>query len=142
MAVVLGPAISAVYYSMTDWSGVGSAKFIGLDNFRQLFFHDESFRIAFKNNVLWMAMFMTVPIAIALFCASLLAPIRRGALFYRLSLFLPYVLPSVITASIWRILMNPDRGLGAQLADWGIGGLDRAFLGDPNTVLGCHRLCR
>jgi raffinose/stachyose/melibiose transport system permease protein len=136
MAVVLGPAISAVYYSMTDWSGVGSAKFIGLDNYRQLFFHDETFRTAFKNNVLWMAMFLTVPIAIALFCASLLAPIRRGALFYRLSLFLPYVLPSVITASIWRILMNPDRGLGAQLADWGIGGLDRAFLGDPNTVLG------
>lgn len=135
MAVVLGPAISAVYYSMTDWSGVGSATFIGLDNFRQLFFHDESFRIAFKNNVLWMAMFMTVPIAIALFAASLLAPIKRGALFYRLSLFLPYVLPSVITASIWRILMNPDRGLGAQLSHWGIGGFDRAFLGDPNTVL-------
>jgi raffinose/stachyose/melibiose transport system permease protein len=31
--------------------------------------------------------------------------------------------------------MNPDRGLGAQLTDWGIGGFDRAFLGDPNTVL-------
>jgi raffinose/stachyose/melibiose transport system permease protein len=45
------------------------------------------------------------------------------------------VLPSVITAAIWRTLMNPDRGLGAQAAKWGIGGLDRAFLGDPNTVL-------
>jgi raffinose/stachyose/melibiose transport system permease protein len=135
MAVVLGPAISAVYYSMTDWSGVGDATFIGLDNFRQLFFHDESFRTAFKNNVLWMAMFLTVPIFIALCASSLLAPIKRGALFYRLSLFLPYVLPSVITASIWRILMNPDRGLGAQLSDWGISGFDKAFLGDPNTVL-------
>ncbi len=31
--------------------------------------------------------------------------------------------------------MNPDRGIGAQLADWGIGGLDKAFLGDPDTVL-------
>jgi raffinose/stachyose/melibiose transport system permease protein len=135
MAVVLGPAIASIYYSMTDWSGIGDAKWVGLDNFRQLFFHDDSFRTAFKNNILWLAMFMTVPISLALLAASVLAPIKRGALFYRLTLFLPYVLPSVITASLWRILMNPDRGVGAQLTNWGIGGFDRAFLGDPKTVL-------
>ena len=134
VAVVLGPALSSVWYSMTDWSGIGPATFIGLENFRQLA-GDSAFRHAFANNVLWLAMFLTVPIALALTAASLLAPVRRGALFYRLTLFLPYVLPSVITASIWRILMHPDRGFGAQLADWGIGGLDRAFLGDPDTVL-------
>jgi len=133
--VVAGPAVASVYYSMTDWSGVGHAKFIGLDNFRRLFFHDDSFKHAFKNNLIWLGMFLTVPIAIALIAASLLAPVRRGAIFYRLSLFLPYVLPSVITASIWRSLMNPDRGIGATLAQHGVHGLDRAFLGDPKTVL-------
>jgi raffinose/stachyose/melibiose transport system permease protein len=135
MLVVMGPAAASFYYAMTDWSGIGKAEFIGLDNFRTLFFDDDSFRHAFKNNVIWLIMFMTVPIAMALVAASFLAPIKRGALFFRLSLFLPYVLPSVITAFIWRVLMNPDRGIGAQLADWGIGGLDKAFLGDPNTVL-------
>jgi raffinose/stachyose/melibiose transport system permease protein len=136
IAVVAGPAISSLYYSMTDWNGVGAAKWVGLENFRQLFFHDDSFRHAFRNNIIWLLMFLTVPIAIALITASFLAPIRRGALFFRLSLFLPYVLPSVIVAFIWRSLMNPERGLGAQLADHGIHGLDRAFLGDPGTVLG------
>ena len=135
VAVVAGPAIAAFYYAMTEWSGIGTAKFVGLDNFRTLFFHDPSFRHAFKNNLIWLCMFLTVPIAMALVAASLLAPIRRGALFFRMTLFLPYVLPSVITAAIWRTLMNPDRGLGAQFANWGIGGLDRAFLGDPQTVL-------
>jgi raffinose/stachyose/melibiose transport system permease protein len=135
MAVVLLPALASIYYSMTEWSGIGHAKFIGLDNFRELFFHDDSFRTAFKNNVIWLCMFLTVPIALALISSSFLAPIKHGALFYRLTLFLPYVLPSVITASLWRILMNPDRGIGAQLSDWGIGGFDRAFLGDPDTVL-------
>jgi raffinose/stachyose/melibiose transport system permease protein len=135
VAVVLGPALASVYYSMTDWSGVGAADFIGLDNFRQLLFHDDSFRHAFQNNVVWLIMFLTVPIAIALIAAGLLAPIRRGALFYRLALFLPYVLPSVIVANIWRSLMSPDRGIGAKLADYGIEGYDRAFLGDPSTVL-------
>jgi raffinose/stachyose/melibiose transport system permease protein len=135
IAVVFGPGASSIYYSMTEWSGVGDAKFIGLDNFRRLFFEDRSFRVAFRNNVIWLGIFLTVPIAMALIAASFLAPVKRGALFYRLSLFLPYVLPSVITASIWRNLMHPDRGLGAQLSDWGIGGFDRAFLGDPQTVL-------
>jgi raffinose/stachyose/melibiose transport system permease protein len=135
VAVVLGPALAAIYYSMTDWSGVGAATFIGLDNFRQLFFHDPSFWHAFRNNVLWLVMFLTVPIAMALIAAGLLAPIRRGAIFFRMSLFLPYVLPSVVIAFVWRSLMNPDRGLGAQLKTWGIDGLDKAFLGDPKTVL-------
>ncbi len=80
-------------------------------------------------------MFLTIPILMGLIAASLLAPIRRGAIFYRMTLFMPYVLPSVIIASIWRSLMNPDRGIGATLSDWGIGGMDRAFLGDPDTVL-------
>lgn len=135
VSVVVGPGLSSLYYSMTEWSGIGEAKFIGLDNFRRLFFEDRSFRQAFRNNLVWLAIFLTVPMMLALTAASLLAPIKRGALFYRLTLFLPYVLPSVITASIWRNLMHPDRGIGAQLADWGIGGLDRAFLGDPKTVL-------
>ena len=136
VVVVMAPALSAVYYSMTDWSGIGSARWIGLDNFRTLFFDDPSFKHAFRNNLVWLVMFLTVPIAMALTGASLLAPIRRGALFFRMTLFLPYVLPSVIVASIWRALLNPDRGIGARLADVGIGGLDRAFLGDPDTVLG------
>jgi raffinose/stachyose/melibiose transport system permease protein len=120
---------------MTDWNGVGAAKFDGLDNFRRLFFHDASFRHAFKNNVIWLIMFLTVPIAMALLAAGLLAPIRRGAIFFRMTLFLPYVLPSVVVAFVWRSLMNPDRGIGGRLAEWGIGGLDQAFLGKPATVL-------
>ncbi len=134
VAVVLGPALSALYYAMTDWRGIGAAEWVGLDNFRRLL-GDGGFRHAFRNNVIWLVMFLTVPIAMALGAASLLAPLRRGALLFRMTLFIPYVLPSVITASLWRTLMSPDRGLGAQLAEWGIPGFDRAFLGDPDTVL-------
>lgn len=133
--VIIGPSLSAFYYSMTRWTGVGPAEFIGLDNFRRLLFDDADYRRAFTNNLLWLAMFLTVPIAMALAAASLLAPIRRGAMAFRIALFIPYVLPSVITASLWRNLLSPSRGIGAQLADWGIPGFDHAFLGDPNTVL-------
>lgn len=135
ITVVLGPALAAIYYSMTEWTGIGEAKWIGLDNFRRLIFDDPSFRHAFRNNVIWLVMFLTVPIALALIAASLLAPLKRGGLLYRMGLFLPYVLPSVVVAAIWRSLLHPDRGIPATLTDWGVPGFDRALLGDAGTVL-------
>ncbi|MDQ3227227.1 MAG: sugar ABC transporter permease [Chloroflexota bacterium] len=134
LAVVAGPALSAVYYAMTDWNGIGAANWVGLDNFRTLAV-DSAFRRAFRNNVIWLAMFLTIPIAMALIAASLLAPVRRGALVFRMALFIPYVLPSVITAALWRGLLSPDRGVPALLTNWGVPGFDRAFLGAPDTVL-------
>jgi raffinose/stachyose/melibiose transport system permease protein len=133
--VVAGPSLAAVYYSLTDWSGIGPAKFIGLDNFRRLFFEDRAFRQAFGNNVIWLAIFLTVPFVLALAAATLLAPVRKGGMLYRSALFLPYIVPSVITASIWRNLLSPTQGLGAQLAQLGVSGFDQAYLGKPSTAL-------
>jgi raffinose/stachyose/melibiose transport system permease protein len=134
LAVVAGPALSAVYYSMTDWNGIGEATWVGLENFRTLAV-DPGFRHAFRNNVIWLVMFLTVPIAMALIAASLLAPVKRGALLFRMTLFIPYVLPSVITAALWRGLLSPDRGIPSLLTELGIPGFDKAFLGSPDTVL-------
>lgn len=135
VSVVLIPSLSSIYYSMTDWRGIGAAHFVGLDNFRRLFFDDPSFKHAFTNNVIWLMMFLTVPIAIALVAASLLAPIRRGALLFRMMLFIPYVLPSVITASLWRTLMDPDHGIMGKLNSLGVPGTEKALLGTKHTVL-------
>lgn len=135
IGVVLGPAASAAYYSLTDWSGIGTANFVGLDNFRQLFLDDSSFKSAFVNNLFWLGLFLTVPIAMALLGASVLAPIRRGALFFRMTLFIPYVLPSVIVASLWRSLLDPDRGIVGWLNERGVPGTDIALLGRQETVL-------
>ncbi len=135
LIVVAGPSLSAVYYSMTDWSGIGAAEFIGLTNFQELFFADRTFWTAFRHNVLWMLFFMTIPFVMALVAASLLSLIRRAGMAYRTLLFIPYIVPSVITATIWRNLLSPSRGIGAQLAEWGIPGLDIAFLGKPGTAL-------
>jgi raffinose/stachyose/melibiose transport system permease protein len=135
LIVVLGPAMAAFYYSMTEWNGIGAAKWTGLDNYRRLLTEDPSFPHAFRNNLIWMAFFLTVPMAMALIAASLLSPLKRGGLTFRLGLFLPYVLPSVVVAAIWRSLLHPDRGIPGKLTEWGVPGFDRALLGDSSTVL-------
>ena len=50
LVVVIGPSMAAFYYSLTDWSGIGPADFVGLDNFRTLL-GDINFRKAFSNNL-------------------------------------------------------------------------------------------
>ncbi len=136
LVVTIGPAVGAIYYSFTDWSGVGKATFVGLDNYRQMLQSSSGFWSALAHNLLYMCFFLTVPMAMALLASSLLAPIRRGAMLYRMGLFLPYVLPSVVTAFIWQSLMDPDLGLGSLIARWtGFRGLAQPFLGQPHTAL-------
>lgn len=132
--VIIGPAAASVYYSMTDWSGVGSANFIGLDNFEHLFQDGDFFR-ALTNNLVWMGIFLTLPFGLALLAGSLLRSVRRVGLVLRLLFFIPYILPAVVVAQIWRFLYSPTSGLGAQLAANGIPGFDVALLGNPKTVL-------
>jgi raffinose/stachyose/melibiose transport system permease protein len=133
--VVIGPSLSAIYYSLTTWNGIGRAKFIGLENFRRLLFEDPNFKTAFANNLIWLAFFLTVPMALGLLAASFLAPIKKGGMFLRTVLFTPYVIPVVVVCAIWRNLLSPTLGLGAYLAKLGIKGADIAFLGNTRTSL-------
>jgi len=128
IVVVALPAASSLYYSMTDWSGMGEAEFIGLDNFLRLL-EDQNYLRALGNNIKWMMFFLTVPFALSLFAAFLLSQIKRGGFIYRLLIFIPYILPSVVTASIWRNLLNPRQGLISLF------GVDVALLGNSETAL-------
>ena len=135
VAVVPGPALSAVYYSMTDWNGIGAANWIGLDNFQHALLDDDGFRHAFRNNVIWLAMFLTVPIAMALMAASLLAPIKRGAIFYRMVAL--HALRAAERHHRRPLAQADEPGprYPALLTDLGMPGFDQAFLGDPKTAL-------
>jgi raffinose/stachyose/melibiose transport system permease protein len=133
--VVIGPSLASLYYSLTKWSGLGPATYIGLDNFSRLL-GDKEFSRAFLNNLVWMVMFLTIPVAMGLAGAFLLSRITRFRLAFRLVYFLPYVIASVVTAAIWKNILDPTRGIGPALAGIGIPVLDNvAFFGNPRTAL-------
>lgn len=131
---ILIPALSGVYYSFTDWRGIGSANFVGFENYVTIA-QDESFRQALLNNLKWLVFFWTVPFALGIGAAFLMSQARRGATLYRLSYFIPYVLPSVVVASLWQYLLDPDRGLPSILRALGVPFFDKALLGTEETAL-------
>jgi raffinose/stachyose/melibiose transport system permease protein len=129
MVVVTLPAVSSLYYSLTEWSGMGQGEFVGLENFQRLAFEDADYGRALGNNIKWMLFFLTVPFGLSLFAAFLLTQIKKGGIIYRLLIFIPYILPSVVTASIWRNLLNPRQGLPSLV------GFETALLGNTETAL-------
>jgi raffinose/stachyose/melibiose transport system permease protein len=136
LLVILGPSIASVYYSLTDWDGLGAAKFIGLQNYQRML-GDSEFQQALLHNIIWTVIFLTVPIAMGLLGAFLLSQITRFQMFFRVVYFIPYMVASVVNASIWQDLLNPDRGLGGALAKIGIPFLkDIYFFGDQRYALG------
>ncbi|SDU78975.1 carbohydrate ABC transporter permease [Jiangella alkaliphila] len=136
LLVIAVPGALSVWYSFTNWTGLGSADFVGLDNYRRLF-ADPEFHAALEHNVLWTAFFLTVPMAMGLFGAFLLSRIRRFQILFRVAYFIPYVVATVVSGAIWQSLLNPDQGLGSGLAKLGIPWLDGVnFLGDQDLALG------
>src|SRR5260221_14240437 len=77
--VIIGPSLSAIAASFTDWNGINTANYTGLDNYLRLL-TDPDYGGTFVHNLEWLAIFMTVPIAMALIAASLLAPLKRGGM--------------------------------------------------------------
>jgi raffinose/stachyose/melibiose transport system permease protein len=134
LLVIIGPSLSAFYYSLTSWNGIGKATFIGLENYRAIL-GDSDYLHAFQNNIVWLIYFLTIPVALALLAASFLAPIRKGGLFFRSVLFIPYILPSVIVASTWGNLLQIDTGLGGLFAKIGLPFLNQAYFGQTETAL-------
>jgi len=133
--VVVGPSIATIYYSFTDWSGLGPATFVGLANYTRAF-GDPRLREALLHNGIWFVLFLSVPSAMGLLGAYLLSRIHRFQMLFRAIYFIPYVVASVVNAAVWKMLLSPTNGIGHLLGEWGVPGIgDVAFLGNPATSL-------
>jgi len=133
--VVSGPAIATVYYSFTDWSGIGPSRWVGLTNYRRML-HDDRLHEALVNNAIWFVLFLIVPTALGLFGAFLLSQIDRFQMLFRALFFIPYIVASVVNAALWTALMSPTNGIGHVLGEMGVPWIgDVALLGNRDTAL-------
>ncbi|WP_248965073.1 carbohydrate ABC transporter permease [Sphaerisporangium perillae] len=136
LIVIAVPGALSVWYSFTDWTGLGPAHFVGLGNYRHLL-GDPEFHTALLHNLAWTAYFLAVPMAMGLFGAFLLSRIKRFQMLFRVAYFIPYVVATVVSGSIWESLLSPDQGIGDGLANLGLPWLKNInFLGDPHLALG------
>jgi raffinose/stachyose/melibiose transport system permease protein len=134
--IVLYSSLAGAYYAFTDWSGIGSAKWIGLENFKTLFRDEQSFG-SLVNTLKLTAFIVVVQNAIGLALALAVHTRIKSRNVLRVFFFAPAVLSQVVIAFLWKYMLNPqpDAGLNAMLGFFGLGFLQQNWLGDPSVAL-------
>lgn len=108
---VLAPICLSVYYGFTDYSGMGEARFIGLENYKMLM-HDKAFARSLLNSLLLAIGFICIQHPLALIVAAVLDKLQGKAEgIFRCIYFIPNVISVCVIAYLWKFIYNPDFGL-------------------------------
>ncbi|MGG3504786.1 sugar ABC transporter permease [Paenibacillus lautus] len=126
-----GPSILTVIYSFTDVKNLpGSTyQFVGLDNYKELFFSGNSGERwrSIVNTLIFMFVVTIVQNGVALFIAVIINQRLKGDYFYRAVFFLPVVLGVAVVALIWGMMFDPLNGPVNRLYDALFGYQDMFF---------------
>lgn len=123
LVFTLIPLATSLYYSFTNYNGLTIGRWIGLRNYEQIFASDPYVRTAVYNT-LYLALFgVALTSILSLSLALLLNQKVRGIGIYRTLYYLPTMLPVVISAFVFTLVLDPNTGaLNALLRLVGIEG--------------------
>lgn len=136
IAFVWFPAMASVALSFTSWDGIGglgTIKWVGTQNYHQIFTIYPPFGPALRHNLIWLVFFALVPTTFGIFLAVLLDKEIRFTRIYQSTLYLPVMLSLALVGFIAQLLFSQDQGLVNGLI--GRAGQSPDILGDPKINL-------
>jgi len=124
---VLVPVFASLYWSFTEYNVIQPAKWVGLENYRQLIFHDQRFWKAVRNTIFYTAGVVPFGICISLLLAVAIDQKIRFKNFYKTMFFMPAVTSVIAISVIWKWLFAGEKyglinycliKLGLSPVDW------------------------
>ncbi|MFB9279468.1 carbohydrate ABC transporter permease [Cohnella cellulosilytica] len=105
--LTFGPMVSSLYLSFTNYDMLLGARWIGLDNFRIMFFEDQRYAASLKVTLIYVLASVPLKLLFALAVAMLLNKGLRGLAFYRTVYYIPTLLGgSVAIAVLWKKMFS------------------------------------
>lgn len=124
------PIAASAFYSFTDFNLFQTPRWVGLDNFSQMF-GNPTFWQSLGNTLYLTVIGVPLAIIISLAGAHLLNFPVKGQPLYRALVYLPSIVPIVVGGYLWRWLLNTQYGfLNYFLGLFGIDG--PAWLQEPD----------
>ncbi|MCM1441864.1 MAG: sugar ABC transporter permease [Roseburia sp.] len=125
----LWPFVQTIYTSFCEHLGFGHYKFIGLDNYIEMFQTPEFWKATW-NTILFCILTVPIGLFLSLLVAMLLnAKIKfKGG--FRTIFFLPMVCAPAAVTMVWRWIFNGKYGILNQLL-----GAEIGWITDPNFVM-------
>lgn len=105
------PMIASLFLSMTNYNVISDYKFVGLENYKNIFIDDIFFKKSLAVTFTY-AIGSTICTLIAALIVALLMNVKvKGQSFFRTLFYLPVVVPAVASNILWMWLFNPEFGL-------------------------------
>ena len=136
-----GALIWNLAISFTRWYGYGPLReWVGFQNYERIF-GDPTFWGAFGHAFLYIIPMALIPTVLGLLIAALMFDFLVGefgkkvATWIRASLYLPQIIPVMITGVVWRWILDPSAGsLNHLLKSIGLGSLTRDWYNNPKAA--------
>lgn len=130
---IILPIFIAIGYSFTRYSGLGKARFIGLDNYKRLF-HDQLFWKSLQNTAIIFVLASVLLLVLSFLLALLLNNKLKFADTSKALVFSPAIIAPIIVGIIWVYILDPKIGvINNILRSIGAGSLAKQWIG--GTVL-------
>lgn len=139
--IVIVSFIWNIYLSFTKWNGLGTPKWIGLENYQKLMV-DDTFWQSFLHSVVFIFSMAIVPTILGLLIAAALFDYisprfgnvtSAGA---RAAFFLPQIIPIPIAGLLWTWMLSSQTGIVNKiLTDWGHPEWAQNWLGDAKWAM-------
>lgn len=126
---IILPILIAGFYSVTKYSGIGKAKFNGLENYKRLF-SDPTFWTAFKNSMIIFGAAFILLLVGAFFIALLFNNHLKFNDTCKALIFSPAIIAPIIVGIIWVYILDSKIGLiNAVLEQIGLGNMKQMWIG-------------
>jgi multiple sugar transport system permease protein len=104
------PLVSSFYYSFTFYDLLRPARFIGLQNYIEIFTKDPEIPLVTKNTLIYVGFGVPLGLITSFLIASLLNTEIKGRSIFRAIFFIPSIVPAVVIAMVWGFLLNTQYG--------------------------------
>jgi len=134
--VFILPVVQTAYQSFFSWNGIHSVpmKYVGLDNYDEMFRSEEFYR-ALRNVGVFIAASFVLILPVAFAMALAVTSKMRGRRFFKVAYFIPSILPLASVGLMWQFLLKGDGLVNSLLGMVGLSSWQHEWLGEPSIAI-------
>ncbi|SFY48382.1 carbohydrate ABC transporter permease [Streptomyces sp. F-1] len=108
------PAIRAVVIAFQKYTPGSPPQWVGTANFTRVL-HDPEFAAAWRNTFSFTLLALLIGFAVPFLLALVLNELRHAKAFFRVVVYLPVMIPPVVSALLWKWFYDPGAGLANEV---------------------------
>ncbi|MEW2272920.1 ABC transporter permease subunit [Streptomyces sp. SID685] len=107
------PAIRAVVIAFQKYTPGSPPQWVGTANFTRVW-HDPDFAAAWRNTLYFTLLALLIGFTVPFLLALVLNELRHAKAFFRVVVYLPVMIPPVVSALLWKWFYDPGAGLANE----------------------------